>query len=107
VVFVGDSRFAVIVLLAAVGSRCTVISRLRLDANLRQPPPARTGKPARPAEQGAALPKLKDQAVDPRISWRRVTVNGWYGNQPRNLELAAGTASWNRKAATSRCVGPS
>jgi hypothetical protein len=97
VVFVGDSSFAVIELLAAVRSRCTVISRLRLDANLREPPPPRTGKRGRPAKQGAALPKLKDQAVDPRTSWRRVTVNSWYGNQTRTLELATGTASWNRK----------
>ncbi len=97
VVFVGDSSFAVIDLLAAVGSRCTVISRLRLDANLREPPPPRTGKPGRPAEQGTALPKLKDHACAPNTSWRRVTVNGWYGNQTRTLDLATGTASWNRK----------
>ena len=43
------------------------------------------------------MAKLKDQAVDPQTSWRRVTVNGWYGNQTRTLELATGTASWNRK----------
>ena len=46
VVFVGDSSFAVIDLLAAVGSRCTVISRLRLDANLRRPPRRAPANPA-------------------------------------------------------------
>ena len=40
-VFVGDSSFAALELLAAVGEHCTVISRLRLDANLFAPVPQR------------------------------------------------------------------
>jgi hypothetical protein len=46
-VFVGDSSFAVLDLLAAVREHCTVISRLRLDANLFASVP-----PCRPRKRG-------------------------------------------------------
>ncbi|GAB3811897.1 hypothetical protein GCM10028895_14330 [Pontibacter rugosus] len=48
VIAVGDSSYAVMELLAAVRSHVTFITRLRLDAALYEPAPARVpGKPGR------------------------------------------------------------
>jgi len=96
-VFVGDSSFAVLELLAAVRERCCVISRLRLDANLFAPvPPCRPPKRGRRPVKGRRLPKLKKRLVDAATVWRTVTLTGWYGNQTRTVAIASDVAVWYR-----------
>ena len=70
---VADSSYAAIELLAAVCRRLTMITRLRLDARLFDPP-----SPRRPGTR-----------------WRRVTVAGWYGRTERRIEFVSGTALWH------------
>lgn len=97
VVFVGDSGFAVLDLLAAVRHRCTVVSRLRLDANLYAPPPARGPHTlGRPASKGAPLPKLKAVAEARTTIWRRIVASEWYGEERCELDIASGTGLWYR-----------
>ena len=75
ILFVGDSRFAVHELAHAVRGRATLISRLRLDANLFEPPPPRQARSiGRPAQKSAPLVKLKTLLCKPTTPWRRVTV---------------------------------
>ncbi len=96
-VFVGDSSFAAIEFVTAGARRATVISRLRLDANLFAPAPERTPhRPGRPAVKGKAMPKLKAMLSDPATVWRSVLVTGWYGDQTRRLAIATGVAVWYR-----------
>jgi hypothetical protein len=97
VVFVGDSSFAVLELLAAVREHGTVISRLRLDANLFGPVPERkAGKRGRRPVKGRRLPKLKQRLADAATVWRTVTLTGWYGNQTRTVTIASDVAVWYR-----------
>lgn len=98
IIFVGDSSFAVHELAHAITRRATLISRLRLDASLFAPPPARTHKTmGRPAQKGKALPKLKSLLSDPATVWTRITVSAWYGQtEGKALEIASGTALWYR-----------
>lgn len=97
VVFVGDSSFAVLDLLAAVRRRCTVVSRLRLDANLYAPPPERhPGTIGRPAAKGKLLPKLKAVAGNTTTVWRRIVASEWYGDERCELDITSGTALWYR-----------
>jgi hypothetical protein len=92
---VADSSYAAIELLAAVCHRLTVITRLRLDARLFDPPPPRRpGTIGRPRVSGARQPTLAERLGDPKTSWRRVTVTGWYGRAERQIELISGTALW-------------
>jgi len=96
-IFVGDSSFAAIEFVTAIARRATMISRLRLDANLFAPPPERTPhRRGRPALKGKALPKLKAMLTDPSTDWRTVLVAGWYGGKTRRLDLATGVALWYR-----------
>lgn len=96
-IFVGDSSFAAIEFVTAIARRATMISRLRLDANLFAPPPEHNPhRPGRPALKGKALPKLKAVLTDPATDWRTVLVTGWYGGQTRRLHLATGVALWYR-----------
>ena len=96
-VFVGDSSFAVLDLLASVRRRCAVISRLRLDANLYAPPPTRGPRTmGRPAAKGKPLPKLKAVAKDADTVWRRTIASEWYGDDHCELDLASGTGLWYR-----------
>jgi DDE superfamily endonuclease len=92
---VADNSYAAIELLAAVRDRLTVITRLRLDARLFDPPPPRRpGTIGRPRVSGARQPTLAERLADPKTRWRRVTVAGWYGRTERRIDLISGTAIW-------------
>lgn len=96
-VVVADSAYAVLDLLA----RCqrlpcpvTVVTRLRLDAALYDPPPARTTKTrGRPRCKGTHQPTLQARLSDPKTNWQWLTVR-WYGGTERTVEVATGTALW-------------
>ena len=78
IIFIGDSSFAVYELAHAITRRATLISQLRLDANLFAQPPERTARTAgRPAQKGPALPKLKTLLSNPAINWTRMIVSAW------------------------------
>ena len=95
VVAVADTSYAAIDLLAAVRAHLTVITRLRLDARLFDPPPPRKpGQRGRPRKAGARQPSLARRLADPATAWQRVTVTGWYGRTERTLDIASGTALW-------------
>ena len=95
VIAVADSSYAAIELLAAVRRHVTVITRLRLDARLFDPPPPRLpGTKGRPRVSGARQPTLLGRLADPNTAWQRVTVAGWYGQGERRLDVVSGTALW-------------
>src|SRR5918912_4341447 len=78
VIAAADSSFSAIELLRDVGRSLCMISRLRLDAGLYEPPPPRTpGTIGRPRVKGARLPSLEARLTDPATSWRRVRSKGW------------------------------
>ena len=96
VVAVADSSFSVIELLRVVGRCLCMVTRLRLDAGLYEPAPARKpGTKGRPRVKGARLPSLAERIGDPTTPWRRVTIAGWYGGGERRLDVASGTAIWH------------
>jgi hypothetical protein len=94
-VFVADSGFAALELLAAVGSHVCIITRLRLDANLFRPAPKRRpGQRGRTPLKGRALPKLSAVLKNKKTVWTRVVVSQRYNAQQRRLLVATGTALW-------------
>jgi hypothetical protein len=87
--------YAAIELLEAVRRHLTVITRLRLDARLFDPPPARQpGQRGRPRVSGARQPTLTQRLSSPGTRWRRITITNWYGGQDRQLGVTSGTALW-------------
>ncbi len=95
VIAVNDSSYAAIELLAAVRRHVTVITRLRLDARLFDPPPPRLpGTKGRPRVSGARQPTLLQRLADPKAKWQRITVTGWYGQGERRLDVVSGTSLW-------------
>jgi len=96
IVIVGDTAFSAIDFLAAVRGHVSVVTRLRLDANLCAPaPPKRPGR-GRPAVKGKRLPGLAQVLHDAGTVWQRHTVTLWYGRTNRVVEIATGTAVWYR-----------
>jgi hypothetical protein len=98
-IVVADSRYAALGLLAW-GARhtITIITRLRLDAALYEPAPARRpGQPGRQRLKGARVPKLTQRLQDPHTEWQTVQL-AWYGGPERRLQLATGTAVWYKSA---------
>jgi hypothetical protein len=95
VVAVADSSFSAIALLRDLAPHLAVVTRLRLDACLCQPPPPRRPKVrGRPPVKGARLPSLAERVRNPRTSWRRIAIDGWYRRTIRRLDIASGTALW-------------
>jgi len=96
VIAVADSSFSAIALLRALAPHLTVVTRLRLDACLCDPPPPRRPRQrGRSPVTGARLPSLAERLRSRRTSWRRVSLEGWYGRSTRRLDIASGTALWH------------
>ena len=97
VVAVADSTYAALDLLAACARLPTpvvVITRLRLDAALYAPAPARPpGTSGRPRKKGERHPTLAERLADPGTTWQALTVC-WYGGTTRAIEVATATAVW-------------
>ncbi|MGH8836216.1 MAG: IS701 family transposase [Actinomycetes bacterium] len=95
IVIVADSTFSAIELIAAVRRHVCFVTRLRLDANLFEPPPeCRSGKRGRPPKKGRKLPKLTELLSDPATVWTTILMSEWYGGQRCRLEIATGAAIW-------------
>jgi hypothetical protein len=97
VVFVADSRFAALEWLALVAQLpgVSVITRLRLDAALYDPPPPRVlGQRGRPRRKGKRRPTLETVLANEKTQWSTLTIDDWYGEGPREVEVATDTAIW-------------
>jgi len=97
VVFVADSSFAALELLDHVArlSRVSLITRLRLDAALSDPPPPRApGQRGRPRRKGKRRPTLEAVLADEKTQWSKLTMDDWYGEGPREVDVATDTAVW-------------
>src|SRR5437588_10381858 len=76
VVVVGDGEYAALEFLAGVPHAATVVTRLRLDARLFAPAPARRPRQTgRPRLVGQRLPTLAQRLADPLTVWDVNT--GW------------------------------
>ena len=96
VVAVADRSFSAIALLRDLAPHLNVVTRLRLDACLCDPPPPRRPRQrGRSAVTGARLPSLAERLRSRRTSWRRVSIDGWYGHSTRRLDITSGTALWH------------
>jgi hypothetical protein len=97
-VVVADRSFAAIELLERLqrlAHPVRMVTRLRLDAALYEPaPPRKPNQVGRPRLKGARLPKLKQVLQDAATVWKPVTLENWYGEQGRHIELVSGTAVW-------------
>jgi len=95
IVAVMDGEFAALELLDALRSSMVVITRMRKDARLFDPP-SWEDKPGRPSRKGARQPLLSERITDPATRWLRVVQSsrtswrsaGW-------IEYAHGTALWH------------
>ncbi|EFH89998.1 hypothetical protein Krac_11593 [Ktedonobacter racemifer DSM 44963] len=95
-VIIADGTYAVLDFLLKVSRLpgVSAITRLRLDACLYDPAPAReAGKRGRTALKGPAQPKLAQRLKDPATQWEKHTLS-WYGGTTREMEIATGTALW-------------
>ena len=98
IVAVADRAYASLKLLfhcRSLSRPVTFITRLRLDAALYEPAPARRpGQRGRPRLKGERLPNLSVVAEDPNTVWKPAKIGNWYGSGERMLEIASETAVW-------------
>ena len=97
-VVVADRSYAAILLLARLQrlpNPVCVVTRLRLDAALYKPAPSRKpGQVGRPRLKGARLPTLENVLQDTKTAWNQVTIQDWYSEKRRQVEIVSGTAVW-------------
>jgi DDE superfamily endonuclease len=107
IVFVADSSFAAIKLLQLVSGtpNVSLITRLRLDAALFDPPPLRRpGERGRPRVKGDRRPSLKDVLTNPKTVWTKLEIKDWYGEGKRTVEVCTETALWWSRSHRSRVI---
>ena len=96
IVVVMDGEFAALEFLHALRPFMAVITRMRKDARLFEPPPCHDDKPGRAPRKGKRQPLLSARITDPATRWQRVAQAsrtswrsaGW-------IEYAHGTALWH------------
>jgi len=96
-VFVCDGSFAVLDLLSCVSSMpdTSLITRLRMDAELWDPVPERKpGQNGRPRVKGARRPSPQHRLNDPKTPWAKLEVEDWYGGGQRDVEIYSETCVW-------------
>jgi hypothetical protein len=92
---VADHTYAALEWLDAVRQIACVITRLRLDAALYTPVPARLPKQnGRPRKKGKRLPTLSQLLADATTAWETITIDNWYGEGQREVEVTSDTAVW-------------
>jgi len=95
IVIVADSTFAAIELIAAVRRHVCFVTRLRLDANLFEPPPPRRpGQRGRSPKKGRKLPKLAEVLANPATVWTSIMMSQGYGGKRCQLDFVTATAIW-------------
>jgi len=96
-VVVADSGYSALDFLHScqhLTSPVTVVTRLRLDAALYEPAPARRTKQiGRPRLKGKRLSTLAKRLNDPTTTWQRTKVS-WYEGKEKNVEVTSGRAVW-------------
>lgn len=96
-VVVADSSFAVIELLWQLRqpqNPVCAITRFRMDAALYEPAKSTPSRKGCPRKKGKRLPTLEKVSEDKHTHWKRLTVQEWYGEKKRKIEIAMGTAVW-------------
>jgi hypothetical protein len=94
-VLVADSSYAALDRLAALRPIATVVTRLRLEAQLVAPAPLRQPhQKGRPRLVGQRLPTLEQRATDSATAWTALTVAQWSGRQERLVAISSQTAVW-------------
>ena len=93
-ILVGDGAYACMALAkSCVKSGATLISRLRLDAQLYESPEVKKkGKRGRNRVKGKRI-QLKELLVDPNQVWQTLTVK-WYGGEQRTIECLTFECLW-------------
>jgi hypothetical protein len=93
-ILVGDGAYACMALAKyCVKSGATLISRLRLDAQLYEAPEAKKkGERGRNRVKGKRI-QLKELLVDPSQVWQTLTVK-WYGGEQRTIECLTFECLW-------------
>jgi hypothetical protein len=100
IILVGDGAYAAVLLV----QRCQrfkrpvkLVSRLRLDARLFDPPgPQAKSKRGPKPKKGKRQPSLAARLADPDTNWQEMTVT-WYGGVKKTIEFITGTSLWHRK----------
>lgn len=96
IVAVMDGEFAALELLHALRASMVVITRMRKDARLFDPPTGYEDKPGRPARKGQRQPLLAARVTDPATRWQRVVQasrTSWRSGSW--IEYTHGTALWH------------
>ena len=71
-----------------------MITRFRMDAALYEPAKPTPGAMGRPRKKGQRLPTLETLAEDKHTRWKCITVQQWYGEKKRMIEITSNTAVW-------------
>jgi hypothetical protein len=90
VVFVADSSVAVLDVLSRIRGipHVSLMTRLRLEAQLWEPAPARKPRQnGRPRLKGARCPSPQQVLADPKTQWPTLEIEHWYGGEKRAVEV--------------------
>lgn len=97
ITFVADSTYATYELFYKIGKlgNVSIITRMRLDAQLWKPPPPYNLKGrGRPRIIGERLPSPEEHLNSNSTRWVKAIVKNWYGEGKRELEIYSEKSIW-------------
>jgi hypothetical protein len=106
-VFVADSSFATFELLALASGlpNCSLVTRLRMDAQLwAEAPPRKPGQKGRPPLKGKRLASPQQVLAEGKTKWTKIEIDHWYGGGKREVEVHSQTAIWYKSGQPPVCI---
>ena len=99
IIVVGDSAYTCYNLLDAVKSKVCMITPLRLDARLFDPPSINPpGKRGPKPRIGARQLTLAQRLTHPQNQWRKIEIPKWYGHTKKSMLVSTGIAVWYKSS---------
>lgn len=99
IVIVADGAYTTYDLLDSLRQKVCIISPLRLDARLFNPPTENPpGKRGPKPKYGARQLSLDKRLTDGRVKWEEIVIPNWYGESDKKMLITYGKSVWYKSS---------
>ncbi len=98
-IVVADGAYTCYELLDSLKNKICLISPLRLDARLFNPPEENpAGKPGPKPKYGTRQLTLEERLTDEQVKWEEIVIPNWYGQENKKMLITYGKSIWYKSS---------